>query len=1122
MSTQDVNLPNQPNTLTASKIRDCILKPLASLKLTVVLMAMAIFLVLAGTVAQVDRDIWFVVQEYFRTPWTWIDLSIFFPRDPDSFKLTGGFPFPGGFTIGLLMAINLLAAHAMRFRVQSTGPRLYAGLAIIAAGCALTWEVITVLNDRVISSESDYNFAWNITRIAATVVWFASVYLLATLDEKLRTTRNVLIGVGAALGTLVGWLWFGGVEVRPGDTRILWQLVQGGLAATVLLVGCVFVFKKRAGIVLLHAGIGLIMANELVVYSLHEEGVVHIREGNWSDYAIDQRSAELAIIDKSPAEHDAVVVIPASKLEAGDKISDDQLPFDVEVLEYVINAELKDRESDSSAPHDSGPFNKKEIVELKPVSGAGAASMVDIPAMYVKFTDRENGKPLGTYLMSANYFAKQQVTVGDKTYDVVLRFKRRYLGFRIHLIDFRFDRYKETKVAKNFSSLIRIDDPDNDVDREVLISMNNPLRYRGTTYYQQDWDKEDEKGTYLQSVTNTGWMVPYVGCMIVMVGMLAQFGTVLLRFLRRRDNPQRGPPDSKAEKISSAKSSNKFGDTGVWAAVIPIFVVAAGAAYLASKARPAKTPDDQMEITQFGELPVYYGGRAMPMDTLARTSLRIASNKQEFVDKYGEKQPAIRWLLDLFADQQAFRNHKCIRVDHPEILKRLGLERRKGYLYSYAEVVDNDKEDAEGIDKLIDEVRKKKTDEFSVVDKRLVELKTRLDRIRLLAICFHSPPFPSSPAGVMQGYAREQQRREFLKDLDKVVAVPPLETGEKWQPYSYAAFDQEFLNLKKEAARHLKSKGEESSQIADTLAEPDDEAVFKLTEIFAAYESKDPAKFSKTIGEYRDVLGGLEIDWNPGRTDFEAWYNHFSPFYYCAALYVIAFVLVLTSWLTGLKVLNRSALALLVLTFIVHSLALWARIYISGRPPVTNLYSSALFIGWGCVLFGLIVEAIYRIGIGNAVAAVTGFGTLLVAHLLVTEVASHRGDTIGVLQAVLDTNFWLATHVTVITLGYATTFLAGFMGIAYVVGGQMTPYLTKDVRREIGRMIYGTVCFSLFFSFVGTVLGGLWADDSWGRFWGWDPKENGALIIVLWNAIVLHARWDGMIRERRQTIFNVA
>jgi ABC-type transport system involved in cytochrome c biogenesis permease subunit len=126
-----------------------------------------------------------------------------------------------------------------------------------------------------------------------------------------------------------------------------------------------------------------------------------------------------------------------------------------------------------------------------------------------------------------------------------------------------------------------------------------------------------------------------------------------------------------------------------------------------------------------------------------------------------------------------------------------------------------------------------------------------------------------------------------------------------------------------------------------------------------------------------------------------------------------------------------------------------------------------------------------------------------------------------VLQAVLDTQFWLATHVTCITLGYATTYVAGLLGLAYILGGLFTPALRGNVGKDISRMLYGTLCFSIYFSFVGTVLGGLWADDSWGRFWGWDPKENGALIIVLWNALVLHARWDGMVKERGLAVLAV-
>ena len=145
------------------------------------------------------------------------------------------------------------------------------------------------------------------------------------------------------------------------------------------------------------------------------------------------------------------------------------------------------------------------------------------------------------------------------------------------------------------------------------------------------------------------------------------------------------------------------------------------------------------------------------------------------------------------------------------------------------------------------------------------------------------------------------------------------------------------------------------------------------------------------------------------------------------------------------------------------------------------------------------------------------------------------------LRAVLDTNFWLATHVVVVTLGYASTFVAGLLAIVYIFIGLLTPMLTQkvtarsegtkaattaksgkmtsapqgiEVGKALGKMVYGIVCFATLFSFIGTVLGGIWADQSWGRFWGWDPKENGALLIVIWNAIILHARWGGLVRER--------
>ncbi len=124
------------------------------------------------------------------------------------------------------------------------------------------------------------------------------------------------------------------------------------------------------------------------------------------------------------------------------------------------------------------------------------------------------------------------------------------------------------------------------------------------------------------------------------------------------------------------------------------------------------------------------------------------------------------------------------------------------------------------------------------------------------------------------------------------------------------------------------------------------------------------------------------------------------------------------------------------------------------------------------------------------------------------------GDTLEMMRAVLDSNFWLATHVVIITFGYSAMFLAGALAIVFIVLGVFSRGFNKETARSLSAMVYGITCFATLFSLVGTILGGIWADQSWGRFWGWDPKENGALMIVVMGAIYLHARWGGIFKER--------
>jgi ABC-type transport system involved in cytochrome c biogenesis permease subunit len=291
-----------------------------------------------------------------------------------------------------------------------------------------------------------------------------------------------------------------------------------------------------------------------------------------------------------------------------------------------------------------------------------------------------------------------------------------------------------------------------------------------------------------------------------------------------------------------------------------------------------------------------------------------------------------------------------------------------------------------------------------------------------------------------------------------------------------------------------------------------------------AYAHDNATEFNSAVAGYKNWLAPkFSREVAKGRAEY--YFNQIKLFLHATIIYIAAFVLaggaLLTfgTWPHLAESLRRSAFYLIGLAFIVHTTGLIFRMALEGRPPVTNLYSSAIFIGWGACVLGWILERIYRVGLGCAVAGLAGFVTLLIAHNL-----ALGGDTMEMMRAVLDTNFWLATHVVVITLGYASTFVAGALALAYVFLGVFTSTLTKplspdapasgDLGKALTRMIYAIVCFATLFSFTGTVLGGIWADQSWGRFWGWDPKENGALLIVIWNALLLHARWGGLVKER--------
>jgi ABC-type transport system involved in cytochrome c biogenesis permease subunit len=491
---------------------------------------------------------------------------------------------------------------------------------------------------------------------------------------------------------------------------------------------------------------------------------------------------------------------------------------------------------------------------------------------------------------------------------------------------------------------------------------------------------------------------------------------------------------------------------------------------------PAAKPRG-FDVEAFGQLPVLEGGRVKPVDSIARNALLVIRGKQS-VPFEGRSLGADEWLLDVMFRPEVADQQEIFVIDDPEVLGLLGIQQSKNRYYSFATLAPH-----------IDELQR----QYAAAEPVDVKLRSRyqsavvnlFERMFMYHRLKNTMQLEGTPGLAAEIAARgasgAPQRHQSLAQLAHFrPLLPTTPTGDGWR-----------------------SVGE--ALAVSATVEPGLEQWARLG---VAYRAQDPASFNRSV---RDLTATAALG-RPdavAHSDHEWLFNAAQPFYSGMVIYVLALLAVFVSWAWRPEIMQRLAFGLLVAGALVHTLGLASRVILQGRPPVTNLYSSAVFVGWAAVLLGVLLERMYKRGFATAVAAASGFASLLVAHHL-----SSDGDTMEMMRAVLDSNFWLATHVITITIGYSGTFLAGALAIAWVIRRHLARRADPAASKAIASMTYGIVCFALFFSFVGTVLGGIWADQSWGRFWGWDPKENGALLIVLWNAIILHARWGGYARER--------
>jgi hypothetical protein len=361
-------------------------------------------------------------------------------------------------------------------------------------------------------------------------------------------------------------LWKAGdipIPVFPGGYLI------GGLLLINLVSAHLYRFKRswrKAGIELTHAGLILLLVGELMSGLWQEDYSMRLTRGQPKNYSESYRDNELAILDTTDPKFDEAVVIPEQLIAKGDPVQHPKLPFRVVVKQYYPNSRLRlrgpmvDANTPALATQGVGPqlvatpapitYKQEErnwpmaVIELVGASGSlGTWLLSECP-----FDD------MGKNLVDANnQLLPQKFEHNGHTYTIALRATRAYKPFTLTLLKFSHDRYAGTEIPKNFSSQIRLTTPDGSNDREVLIYMNNPLRYAGLTFYQASFDRHDPNVTILQVVRNPSWLIPYIACGMMTLGLMVQFGIHLVGFVRRRRTVQEKPAGT-ARPAKVAKS----------------------------------------------------------------------------------------------------------------------------------------------------------------------------------------------------------------------------------------------------------------------------------------------------------------------------------------------------------------------------------------------------------------------------------------------------------------------------------------------------------------------------------------------------------------------------------------
>jgi len=539
------------------------------------------------------------------------------------------------------------------------------------------------------------------------------------------------------------------------------------------------------------------------------------------------------------------------------------------------------------------------------------------------------------------------------------------------------------------------------------------------------------------------------------------------------------------------------------------------------------------DYKSFSRIPVLHDGRIKPLDTFARVHLLAIYGKSSL-----KGMNATEWLAELLFDQEKAFRRKVFKLRNPEVLKALNIPIDKEGTYHFIDISGGLKDAMDTINELYQ--RDPKT--LAPTQKQLIDLYKKFMRyyelgrsLSLLTPQFNMPseaiakvldiPFDSTLT-YLQFIKRQP---EFVAFIEKLGKKPRKELTEDDMKAFDLAGRLRFVENDKRAAifrvippQFDTKKGGDWYSPWQTIQRgqgtPNTVALFKLwSTITTHYVLDDAEGFDKAS---QNILA-MSMKMSQGQFDsfkmnLEVIFNKVDLFYKAIAFYILSFLLLSLSGIVWASKLRQAAYGSMIIGLLLQTTGVVLRCVLMSRPPVTTLYESILFVSFIVVLGAVILEKVKKDGTGTFIGAVTG--TIL---LFISFSYQKEGDSLGMLAAVLNTNFWLATHVVTITIGYGCCFVASLLAHTYlfkyilnqsnIFNGKFKGKLSKQLT-PLKKNMLGVTLFALFFSVLGTILGGIWADQSWGRFWGWDPKENGAMLICMWLLWVVHGKITGYFK----------